>query len=57
MHPTKMGREALLLTNQKTPFGFVAYGRDVEYQLLKSNMMEQICEENHIQCIRYDEAV
>ena len=57
MHPTKMGREALLLTNQKTPLGFVACGRDVEYQLLKSNIMEQLCEENHIQCIRYDEAV
>jgi hypothetical protein len=56
MHPARASREMLLCRNERVPIGVVVTGRDVEYQLLLSQSLEQACEARGIQRLRYDEA-
>jgi len=56
MHPARYSREMLLCRNSQFPAGVVATVRDVEYRVLLSRRLEQICDEREIKCLRYDEA-
>lgn len=56
MHPAKYSREMLLCRNSQVPAGKVATVRDVEYRVLLSRRLEQICDERGIKRLRYDEA-
>ena len=56
MHPAKYSRELLLCANKEIPADMVAVGRDVEYRLLLSHKLEQVCKRLGIDSIRYDQA-
>jgi hypothetical protein len=56
MHPAKYSRELILCANKDFPAGMVAVERDVEYRLLLSHKLEQVCNRLGIDSIRYDEA-
>ncbi len=56
MHPAKYSRELLLCANKHFPANMVAVARDVEYRLLLSNKLEQVCSRLGINSIRYDQA-
>lgn len=56
MHPARASREMLLCRNARIPAGVTSTCRDVEYRLLLSRRLEQVCDERAIKRLRYDEA-
>ena len=57
MHPCKMSDESLLMGNASVPAETVARHRDIEYRLLSSGILEQLCAEKNIQTCRYDQFI